>query len=715
MLNFLKFPLGVFALAGAVWLWTPSEPAKPFIGHGNPETLEKFYQRWKTSFESRAHTEVLRIGLHYAKGQSVEFNQGTGEATLNLLDGKFSLTAADLPEGKRYEAWLLNGRSGAQPDSLKLGALTADGRGLRLDAQLQAAQLADFTLGEVAVAYAGESPQSGGVVFGSPGLMQRLYYNERYWPVAGVAAAGGVQSAPQAPAFAFLLPKVAHAANTPAASTAALTNLIAAGEKIFTVETFKGNGRTCNTCHRTNHNHTIDPAFIANLPSNDPLFVAETNPALANLERPALLRQFALFQTNADGYNNPPVMRSSPHLTGISATLKFETVALGGEFQQDSDYYNEHESIAQQENRDTQALGWGQDGSPDGGALRDFAKGAITQHLTKTLNRVAGVDFRLPTDDELDALEAYMLSLGRSQDLNLAAMTFNSPIVQKGLLLFNTKNNPGQTLTNGYPAGGTPIFGTTANCNGCHMNAGAISSTTLANPTRDTGVERMRDQLFRLADPTVPYDGGFGQVLQTDCGPDFDQNCYSDGSTDPHNIRPANHTRLDRFNTPSLVEAADTAPFFHNNGILTLEETVAFYNTQAFNNSPGAFTSKGVNRQVQLDSSQVQAVALFLRAINVLENIRGSNVLDQNAINSSSGSDAERYVVFAIAETEDAVRVLQEAVINPYPDALAKLQTALQLERQALKSFGMLSSQSQNLTAAIKLKNQAHALIVTGG
>ena len=83
--------------------------------------------------------------------------------------------------------------------------------------------------------------------------------------------------------------------------------------------------------------------------------------------------------------------------------------------------------------------------------------------------------------------------------------------------------------------------------------------------------------------------------------------------------------------------------------------------------------------------------------------------------NSSSGSDAERYVVFAIAETEDAVRVLQEAVINPYPDALAKLQTALQLERQALKSFGMLSSQSQNLTAAIKLKNQAHALIVTGG
>ena len=50
--------------------------------------------------------------------------------------------------------------------------------------------------------------------------------------------------------------------------------------------TFDGNGRTCATCHPPSNNFTIDPAFIASLPSDDPLFVAEFNPDLAALEDP---------------------------------------------------------------------------------------------------------------------------------------------------------------------------------------------------------------------------------------------------------------------------------------------------------------------------------------------------------------------------------------------------------------------------------------------
>ena len=42
-----------------------------------------------------------------------------------------------------------------------------------------------------------------------------------------------------------------------------------------------------------------------------------------------------------------------------------------------------------------------------------FAQGAIAQHFPKTLERINGIDFRLATSEELDALEAYMLSLGR--------------------------------------------------------------------------------------------------------------------------------------------------------------------------------------------------------------------------------------------------------------------------------------------------------------
>jgi hypothetical protein len=49
-------------------------------------------------------------------------------------------------------------------------------------------------------------------------------------------------------------------------------------------------------------------------------------------------------------------------------------------------------------------------------ALRASATGAVIQHFTRPLNRVPDVDFRLPTLDELDALEAFILSLGRQEE-----------------------------------------------------------------------------------------------------------------------------------------------------------------------------------------------------------------------------------------------------------------------------------------------------------
>jgi len=452
------------------------------------------------------------------------------------------------------------------------------------------------------------------------------------------------------------------------------------------------------------------------LPKTDPLFVAETNPQLAELENANLLRQFGLFVANVDGFDRPPVMRSASHLLGLANSLKFEkTINPGinpltglpfskGEFVQDENYVNDLNAAF---GTPPQAIGWSGDGAPDGGALRDFAKGAIKQHLPKTLARDEGIDFRLPTEHELDALEAYMLSLGRSSEINLAAMTFKSPLVQQGLLLFNTKENP---VVNGQV-----LFGTTGNCNGCHSNAGAVSSSTGGNPTRDTGVERMRDQLHHLADPTIAYDGGFGQLEQTDCGPQFNKTCYSDGSLvptkNPVGLRPAANNRLNRFNTPSLIEAADTAPFFHNNSVTTLEETVSFYSSDAFNSSPGAFTSSAVNRQGKLDSSQVIAIALFLRSINTLENIRSSNQLDQSAI-GLSGEPSKEAIRLALADTNDAVRVLTEAVINPYPKALEKLKQAVEYENAAMRGFTFANQRRVLLLKAIALKNEAKGLIV---
>ena len=71
--------------------------------------------------------------------------------------------------------------------------------------------------------------------------------------------------------------------------------LIAKGRDIFFNETFNGNGRTCGTCHREERNFAIDAAFIATLPENDALFVAEFNRDLKqNFENPRLMREFGL-------------------------------------------------------------------------------------------------------------------------------------------------------------------------------------------------------------------------------------------------------------------------------------------------------------------------------------------------------------------------------------------------------------------------------------
>jgi mono/diheme cytochrome c family protein len=718
MKNVSKFALGIAAIATVAVALQPETPVS-FTGNGDPQALSSLYDRWKTNYESHGNTEVLRLSLQHSKAQSKEMTAARGSANVNLLSGELNVAIAGLPDQGKYEVWLLdNHHKHASPEQqlVKVGELTASGEKRQLKTTLDRQTLQGFTLDSVAVAEAGSKPAKGGVLFGSPSLMQRIYFSERFWPVAGV---GSANPDPQtaiaiASPFEFMLPKVANASEKARKPADQLNELVARGRKIFTEETFEGNGRTCATCHRPDNNHTIDPAYIAKLPKDDALFIAEHNPQLADLEKPALLRQFGLFVANVDGFDRPPVLRSAPYLLGMAKTLGFETIAQKGEFIEDDNYFYAHDAIAQQDGRTTQAIGWSGDGAPDGGSLRDFAKGAITQHMPKTLNRVAGSDFRMPDEDELDALEAYMLSLGRSEEVNLAAMQFKSPMVQKGKLLFDTKNNPGQTLdAAGYPNGGAPSYGTTANCNGCHSNAGAISSTTGGNPTRDTGVERMRDQLHRLVDPSVAYDGGFGQELQADCGPSFTQTCYSDGSKDPRGIRPADHQRLNRFNTPSLIEAADTGPFFHNNSITTLEETVAYYNTEAFNNSPGAFTSKGINRQVKMDSSQVIAVALFLRSINVLENIRSSSLMDQKAM-ELRGDAAEQTIYLALVDTEDAVQVLSEAVINPYPEATDKLKSALALEHRAMDGYDFGGKRQRLLQKAIDLKAEAKAMIADG-
>ena len=415
--------------------------------------------------------------------------------------------------------------------------------------------------------------------------------------------------------------------------------LIEKGRQIFFNETFDGNGRTCGTCHPAENNFAIDPTFIASLPDDDPLFVAEFNPDLKeNFENTRLIREFGLITENLDGFDdlaNKFTLRGVPHTLGLRFTI-------------DS-------SVGPR-------TGWSGDGSPGDGSLRSFATGAVIQHFTKTLNRVPGVDFRLPTDEELDALEAFQFSLGRQQELTL-------PLPLKG-----TVAKRGQEIFNDLTLG---------KCSACHFNAGANFNPNLNFPASgnlnfNTGVEDLPDQPQDLTGELVPPDDGFG--------------IPGDGT----------------FNTPSLVEAADTGPFFHNNSIETIEGSVAFYNGDAFNNSPaGLLVAQATGSGINLDGTQVVQVAAFLRVINALENIRQSVELLQPVAEKSHQTVIQglQALKLAAAETEDSIMVLSGGGLHP--EAVKHLKEALRLIKKANRSvFGKSRLARQAIEQQEKARNQ---------
>jgi len=418
-----------------------------------------------------------------------------------------------------------------------------------------------------------------------------------------------------------------------------LSQLIAKGSDLFFNETFGGNGRTCGTCHPAENNFTIDPAFIATLPKDNPLFVAEFIPALKeNFENPALMREFGLILENLDGFadlKNKFVMRGVPHVLGLRTSVN----SPGGP-----------------------RTGWSGDGAPGDGSLRSFATGAVIQHFTKTLNRIPGVDFRLPTDEELDALEAFQLSLGRQEDLVLP-LRLKGTVPKRGQAIFLDKK--------------------LGKCNLCHVNAGATSNLgqgSLGNANFNTGVEDLPDQPARLTTQKVPRDDGFRTP--------------GDGT----------------FNVPPLVEAADSGPFFHNNAIETIEGAVGFYDGEAFNKSPAGRTLAKLDPEgkgIELDGTQIVAIAAFLRVINVLENIRQSIMLLEASLAVSSSAERARLLTRAVHETDDSTRVLRGGGLHA--EAVAHLQAARRLADKAVRShfFGRKYTEE-----AIREQKKARAFLV---
>jgi mono/diheme cytochrome c family protein len=274
-------------------------------------------------------------------------------------------------------------------------------------------------------------------------------------------------------------------------------------------------------------------------------------------------------------------------------------------------------------NKPLERTGWSGDGAPGDGTLRDFLTGAITQHYTRTLGRVPGTDFRLADDGELDRVDLFMRQLGRTNELTLANVAMSDAGAEVGRTTFLA-----------------------VGCNVCHGNAGANASFGGGgNRNFNTGVESSRNADLAA----FPHDGGFLRLPEN-----------ADGSF-------GNGT----FNTPPLIEAADTGPFFHtattiagapahNTAIAsTIEEAIAFYTTPAFNNSPS-----GKVLPISLTAEQIDDVGRFLRGINAAFNAAlAVKRLDASAALVSRFSNARLDIQreelrLANAEVRDAIRVL---------------------------------------------------------
>jgi len=430
---------------------------------------------------------------------------------------------------------------------------------------------------------------------------------------------------------------------------------ICAGARVFFDEKFNGNGRACGTCHPAANNYTIDPKFIATLPSTDPLFVGD-NPIFAGtLETADLRSPLASVRENVDGFEHVEykfVGRAVSHTLSLATSITRDPA--------------DNTSAAF-----SQRVGWGGDGAPGDGSLRSFLDGAIKQHYTTDKNRTPGTSFRVPSDAERDQVLAFQLALGRTNELNLSQVTLSDAGAATGKTAFMD-----------------PLQG---RCNECHSNAGANALASGKNRNFNTGTLLAPGTFSTLPDGRLLFDGGFGGqnkaepdlTLANPAGVQFGV-AFGDGS----------------FSVPPLIEAADTGPFFHSHNVgqasdpaQGLEQAVAFYGSNTFLLSPAAKELNGRFNGAEVKVGPViQPIARFLRVLNAAFNLAiAKQRLDAsrslNIAYWAYRDDVQKGLLrLASEEIDDAVRVLQAA-----SDLHVAQQTGLQ-SAMALIAQGVATS-----------------------
>lgn len=676
----LRTTLPLFLLAlfvGWTMLAPPRRPTSdpkraPVSVVGNPEVVQQAYENFRRDRMARADGAIIEIGLGFWKGLMPKRTDISGTVAFDLKAATASIT---LQGGSQdaLEVWAVENVEGPgrsiSPDSgdrmIRLASIQPGEVTRVRTVSLGEVLESDLALDLVAVTPAGRMPDEVIVAAGAATLFDRLYVSE---------LRSGDQARSTTRLSGLLLSAMPQPPGWGGGSTGGgnsggggplIPELVTLGEQIFFNETFEGNGRTCGTCHPAENNFTLDREFITTLDPGNPLFVAEFTPELnesqnggLRFETPDLMHQFGLITINPDGFDD--------------LAHKFVLRAVSHTFAQGLQLTRPDPG----EKPPMERLGWSGDGSPGDGTLRSFAIGAVVQHFPKTLGRQENADFRLPSEDELDALEAFQLSLGRQSELDFSVVTFTDPQVEAGKSHFEQgcgfcHGNGGANSffsMGGIGSGQTPLPGTN------------LFNHPLANGNFDTGVEARAQHADIASGFEIPHDGGFGTepgfVPVIGAGPEP----FGDGS----------------FNISSVIEFADTVPGFHNHlpafpdmepelGSDPVEAVVKFYQSSAFTDSPAA-AEFGLTPGVMngLDSARI---ALFLRSINGARNARDAQSFAtkaialignaQNAGQPLPEQELARLAQLAMADLDDGLQVLSQASI--YPLAVQDFQDAINM------------------------------------
>lgn len=738
-------------------------------GNASVSGLRSIYEKWAKAY-SASEPRGPVVTLLYNRGLSSEYSRAKGIAQVDLKKKTVSVRIKGLKNPEVSDVWLVdnlpgNGRSELPEPGDKLvnvGRLTFEKDGNAwLDAKVE--QLSDLKLDMVVVARHGKPPGAAGVLYGTTSLFQKLYH----YPKQQLA---GGQEHPKDKSLADLVVPDAHARGiTPPGFFPDLdADLVNEGRDLFLNERFNGNGRTCATCHREEDNMALGLDTIANLPDSDALFLVEqkfrfdgTPNALYQdyrMEKPALTRKVGLILENLDGFREADgsfttraVMRAPTHV--LSART---TIAPPPAFANDGTLPVNADDLVFAER-----TGWSGDGTPTGfrtdffesngrdltGSLRDFAVGAVVQHFTRTLERSAfsedengnprEPDFRFPTEHELDAIEAFMLSIGRqTENDDLNTIQLFDEIADRGRLNYMGFNVFDADPTDEFPA---------LNCNACHFNGGANTNPDFPFPPGVTpnldqsvldenggsvpshnrsfgpAVERLADQpgdiiVQVVDDPSVAgdcFDEGLGAVPLF--GAEEQPGVPSKGcSANPfdngflHGFGDAladQRVAADRFNVPTVFDAMDTPPFFHAHQVNTIEGMVSFYAANRHLRN-GDF----LGAIVPLNASQVVNVARFLRVMGADFNAESAVRLLKKASGFSVFSYKTRRVDIdlALGEIEDALQLLTPVLLHQ-KDAVPSFEKA----QEVLQNAGFFNSQA--VQKAIGLLREAQGAMLVRG